>query len=298
MTMTNSKLQGRSLPSKKPPAISSPVLIEAWYEGVHYLVSHEPDGTRRMLSPLPATTAALLAPPIAFNRAYVKVTRSLSSALMLSHAVGEGNRLQDDSDGWFTKTTDEWHAETGLSRHEQITARRVLKELGVMAEKLAGQPARLHFRVDHARIYDLIHGTCDDQLSSEDLSASMLMEMFGDVIAVNRAYIHLTGHVAAGVFLSFLQETIDSRLDTKAAGGFIMPLSELLRRTGLSMFELCSARKMLAEMGFATDHPPETEADGHVWLLDSEQVELALQERSANERMEIEEMAKLIGLLG
>ena len=46
--------------------------------------------------------------------------------------------------------------ETALSRSEQEGARRKLKKLGVLQEKLAGVPAKLHYRVDQARFVQLV----------------------------------------------------------------------------------------------------------------------------------------------
>jgi len=81
--------------------------------------------------------------PIAFHRCFVKITGSIGAALMLSHAFDQ----DPDTDGWFVKTSDEWEAETSLSRHEQEGARAQLREAGVWEEARRGMPAKPHFRV-------------------------------------------------------------------------------------------------------------------------------------------------------
>jgi hypothetical protein len=61
-----------------------------------------------------------------------------------------------DPDGWIYKTQAEWEEETGLSRWEQETARRRLRERGLVEEKLADLPARLHYRLDVERLTALL----------------------------------------------------------------------------------------------------------------------------------------------
>jgi hypothetical protein len=82
--------------------------------------------------------------PIAFHRVFVTITGSVNAALMLSQAIYWSKRTKD-VEGWFYKSAIEWEKETGLTRREQDTARKLLAE--VLEEKLAGMPATTHFRV-------------------------------------------------------------------------------------------------------------------------------------------------------
>ena len=50
--------------------------------------------------------------------------------------------------GWLYKTQAEWENETALSRDEQQTARRRLCAAGILSEKLAGNPARLWYKLE------------------------------------------------------------------------------------------------------------------------------------------------------
>ena len=61
--------------------------------------------------------------PIAFQRAFVKLTDSINAALMLSQAVYWSSRTGDPG-GWFWKTQSQWEDETGLTRREQDGARK------------------------------------------------------------------------------------------------------------------------------------------------------------------------------
>lgn len=96
----------------------------------------------------------LLARPIAFHRVLVDLTGSVTAALMLSQSLYWHRKCPDDGreSGWWYKSREEWTEETGLSRYEQETARKKLVKLGVLEEKLAGNPARLWYRLDEDKI--------------------------------------------------------------------------------------------------------------------------------------------------
>lgn len=49
---------------------------------------------------------------------------------------------------YFLHTMKDWEKETALSEDQQIRARKILVESGIMREKLAGIPAKLHFHFD------------------------------------------------------------------------------------------------------------------------------------------------------
>lgn len=93
--------------------------------------------------------------PIAFHRVFKTITGSTVAALMLSQAWYWSSRTSD-SDGWFYKTQSEWEDETGLSRTEQETARKRLKELKILDEELRGVPARMYYRVNKESVYELL----------------------------------------------------------------------------------------------------------------------------------------------
>ena len=93
--------------------------------------------------------------PIAFHRCFVTITGSVTAALMLSQAFYWSKRTSLP-DGWFYKSQAEWHEETGLTRREQETARKVLRNLGIFSEKLIGIPATLHYKINQDVLSDLL----------------------------------------------------------------------------------------------------------------------------------------------
>lgn len=78
----------------------------------------------------------LLDRPIAFHRCFVDLAGSVTAALVLSQAIYWQKRILEDRDGWWYKTRSEWMEETGLSRRQQETARKCLKQLGVLVESV------------------------------------------------------------------------------------------------------------------------------------------------------------------
>ena len=85
--------------------------------------------------------------PVTFHRCLVPITGGVTAALMLSQAIWTAQTIEGNGDGWFSKSRDQWTAETGLSRWEQETARRALRTAGFLEERRIGVPAKLWFRV-------------------------------------------------------------------------------------------------------------------------------------------------------
>jgi hypothetical protein len=95
--------------------------------------------------------------PVTFHRCLVTITGSVTAALMLSQAITWTETLAPASGGWFCKSQEEWFEETGLSRWEQQTARRVLRESNFIDERKLGLPAKLWFRVNKSPIWQALH---------------------------------------------------------------------------------------------------------------------------------------------
>jgi hypothetical protein len=95
--------------------------------------------------------------PIAFHRCFVDLTGSVTAALFLSQAVDWQHWLPKEAGGWWHKTREDWTEETGLSRREQESARRKLRQLGVLEEQRTGAPARLLYRVNRQQLNALLN---------------------------------------------------------------------------------------------------------------------------------------------
>ena len=96
--------------------------------------------------------------PVSFHRCLVPITGSVTAALLLSQAICAAQEIDPQLNGWFNKSQDEWGEETGLSRWEQETARRILREAGFLQERRLGMPAKLWYRVCPERIWRALQG--------------------------------------------------------------------------------------------------------------------------------------------
>lgn len=92
---------------------------------------------------------------IAFHRVFVSITGSVTAGLFLSQSWYWRDKGQT-SDGWFFKTRDEWFEETGLTRCEQESARKVNRDKKFIEERYADSPRRLYFRVNVKAVVEAI----------------------------------------------------------------------------------------------------------------------------------------------
>ena len=84
--------------------------------------------------------------PIAYHPILAETCGGIGCALFLSQMLYWHGK-QRDKDGWIFKTAEDFGRETGMTRDEQRTARKRLKAIGVLEEKLCGVPPTLHFRL-------------------------------------------------------------------------------------------------------------------------------------------------------
>lgn len=85
--------------------------------------------------------------PIAYQPGLTLIFRSLQVGVFLSQLL-YWNSKGSANDRWIYKTVDDMREETGLSRSNQETAIKKLKNLGYLETKRAGIPAKRHFKLD------------------------------------------------------------------------------------------------------------------------------------------------------
>lgn len=91
-----------------------------------------------------------------------------SSAIMLAQI--RWLVRQRGEDGWVSRTTDEFKADTGLGRRTQLTVRGFLREIGIVQERLGGGK-RVYFRVDDAELARVLNGTPERARAREPQNA-------------------------------------------------------------------------------------------------------------------------------
>ncbi|HLZ28548.1 MAG TPA: DnaA N-terminal domain-containing protein [Chloroflexota bacterium] len=122
-----------------------------------------------------AIEAILCDQPIAYHPAVAKAVGSVTAGVLLSQLLYWTPRSRDSA-GWIWKTQAEIYEETGLTRREQETARRHLVELGIVAERRAGVPAKLYFRVDMRVLARLIAPTKDGGMRHASMAESAILD--------------------------------------------------------------------------------------------------------------------------
>lgn len=76
-----------------------------------------------------------------------KITGSINATLFLCQLIYWYGK-QTDANGWIYKTRDEISEELGMSRREQETARKYLKQKNIIQEKIKGVPPRVHIKIN------------------------------------------------------------------------------------------------------------------------------------------------------
>lgn len=111
----------------------------------------------------PALVLEAFSDVIVFQRIFVSMTGSVTAALMLSHAIELSSRTDAQALGWFELSQEQWLEQTGLSRFEQSTARKVLRENGFIHEERRGVPSRLMYWVNADRVWAVANKLSQDK---------------------------------------------------------------------------------------------------------------------------------------
>lgn len=96
---------------------------------------------------------------VAYQRGLARAVGDHSAGLLLSQFWYWAERQPEVRDGWFYMTQDQIQEETVMTRREQETARRKLRDLGLLEEKKEGLPAKLWYRVNRQAVVSLLRET-------------------------------------------------------------------------------------------------------------------------------------------
>lgn len=87
--------------------------------------------------------------PVAYRPEIAKCLGDVNATIILSQFLYWSNTpLVKKRGGWFYKTHDELYEETGITRKAQYTARKKLKEVGILEIDRKGVPAKNWYRVN------------------------------------------------------------------------------------------------------------------------------------------------------
>lgn len=92
--------------------------------------------------------------PIAYYPDLVPLVGSVNATILLCQLIYWTGK-QHDPNGWIRKESKELQKETGLTKDQQETARKQLRNLGIVEEKRKGTPPKLHFRINKETLLQL-----------------------------------------------------------------------------------------------------------------------------------------------
>lgn len=79
----------------------------------------------------------------------------INETILLSYLI-QWTERRGDSDGWFSKTSDEIYLETALTRRMQEKAIETLKVYKLIEVKVKGLPAKRYFKVNHNALKNIL----------------------------------------------------------------------------------------------------------------------------------------------
>jgi len=176
------------------------------------------------------------------------------AALFLGHAIYWHRYVTRNAPrrhGWFYMTAARCEQATGLSAHEQRIARHLLASEDVLEEVLAGQPARLHYRV---KLDHLIRWSGLEPVDgfTRQVTWQAFSSWLNTPINFYRALQDACGFVAGGIYLSYLlrrQRNAMLRGEATLDGFFAVTHSEVRRTLGMSEKTQRNTRLKLRQAG-------------------------------------------------
>jgi len=160
----------------------------------------------------------LLKRPIAYNPIIAKTFGSVKLGILWSQMYYWSERTKD-KDGWIYKTQSEVFEETGLSRKEQETARKIGNKLGVLLSEVRGVPPKVNFRVDLDKTIELVEKYIDrDGLEVNQNNVGKIIE---------KAKKKITPGIFNKKFFEDLKDTFSNIKDGEISYGIDSPVWEI-----------------------------------------------------------------------
>lgn len=179
---------------------------------------------------------------------------SFKAALFLGHALYWARHVQTNyrsRDGWFFLSARQCTEATGLSAREQASARQLLIEHSLLAEMLAGKPAKLHYKVDLTQLAHFL----GMYVVGEAPTWQQLLPLFQGCINFYRPLAVIAGNVASGLYLSYLLAQHRSFLAYERRGaGFTVSQSALRAALCLGVKTQRNARDRLKQIGLLVEN--------------------------------------------
>jgi hypothetical protein len=92
--------------------------------------------------------------PLDYYPSMAKALKSVKATLFLCQLLYWQGKQENEE--WICKSQVQVYTATGLSRAGQDTARRILRQAGIIEEKLTGVPATVHYKINLKNIINLL----------------------------------------------------------------------------------------------------------------------------------------------
>ena len=196
--------------------------------------------------------------PISVYKGLIDMLGSVKSAVLFSQMIywtRSGINIEQNH-GWFFKTTEDFSFETGLSRKEQLTAKKQLKDLNLLEFKVAGIPAAPFYRINLNGLSNLLFKTFEISTESTRLTLSDIRNRqgkFEKLLSYRLPYhtilANIGGGVNAGLMLSMMLQNLFKGNSQKVQGYITKSIEQWHEQTGLSYKEQFKAREYLKQRG-------------------------------------------------
>jgi hypothetical protein len=101
--------------------------------------------------------------PIAFHASLSKKLKiGAIASLFLCQALYWTKVKEKVGESWFYKSAVDWEEETSLTQQEQRTARKKLKELGILEEAVKGIPPTVYYKINKDQLRKLLSNESND----------------------------------------------------------------------------------------------------------------------------------------
>lgn len=200
---------------------------------------------------------------VAYHLVLVDITGSPKAALMLGHAL-QCTRMailnHQRANGSFWKTAREWYVETGLSVREIESARKTLKDLGILIEVRQGMPAKLWYTLNLNKLAAMICKHANITYRDWSWETRQLKALLGKAVITYAPFAWAAGSAVAGLYLSRLYS--DTRFACSNSSLTIRrnnetwikaPIRDSLHDLRLGRKSLMNARAKLVDAGLIAE---------------------------------------------
>lgn len=200
--------------------------------------------------------------PISVYKGLIDMLGSVKSAVLFSQMIywtRSGINIEQNH-GWFFKTTEDFSFETGLSKKEQLTAKKQLKDLNLLEFKVAGIPAAPFYRINLNGLSNLLFQTFGINTESSRLTLNDIRNRQGNFeeflsyrLPYHTILANIGGGVNAGLMLSMMLQNLFKGNSQKVQGFITKSIEQWHEQTGLSYKEQFKAREYLKQRGLISE---------------------------------------------